>query len=88
MGEVFVRLVDGLPPKCPGLTIEDEEGNYNVYLSSDLTQQGLKETLDHELAHIQEDHFHSDKPVCECEREADIKKEPETALLLFWEEVG
>ena len=34
------------------MTVQDEEGNYNVYLDSRLTYEAHIETLQHEIQHI------------------------------------
>jgi hypothetical protein len=71
MGDVFVRLLEGMPPKVPGMTILDDNGDYNVYISTELSQQGQREVLEHEMAHIQLGHFFDDRPIAELEAEAD-----------------
>jgi hypothetical protein len=71
MGNIYVRLLDGLPNKVPGMVVEDENGDYNVYLSSALTKEEMKETLDHEIEHIRKDHFSDQRPITELEEEAD-----------------
>jgi len=67
MGEIFIRIIK-IP--TPGVTVLDEDGNYNVYLSDELTYEERRKVADHEMEHIKREHFYQDKPVEQCEREA------------------
>ena len=67
MDEVFIRIVK-IP--APGVTVLDEDGNYNVYINEELTYEEQQRVADHELEHIKRDHFYQDIPVIQCEDEA------------------
>ena len=67
MGDVFIRLAK---ITTPGVTVLDEEGNYNVYINDRLSYEEQKEVLDHELKHIEGDHFYDTRSVEELEKEA------------------
>ena len=67
MEEVIVRLID---LTVPGVTVLDEDGNYNVYINARLSFEERKKTLAHELRHINKEHFYSDLSVADCEQEA------------------
>ena len=52
-----------LPAGIFGLTIKDPAGDYNVYLADWLPPDLERETIQHELAHIDNGHLESDLPV-------------------------
>lgn len=59
MGDIILRLVP-LPTTVNGLTVQDEEGKYNIYLNSKHTHEAHIETLKHEMQHINSNDFTSD----------------------------
>ena len=59
---LIVRIID-LPSTIRGLTIPDEDGNYNVYLNAHLNRESQRRTLKHEIEHIKNNHFYSNKSV-------------------------
>ena len=59
----------------PGVTVQDEDGNYNMYINARLTFEERKRTVNHELNHIDKDHFHDERPIAEIEEEADKKED-------------
>lgn len=69
MGDVIVRVID-LPDTIPGVTVLDENGDYNIYLNARTSKDGYEEAVRHELHHIDKEHFYSPKTVKECEEEA------------------
>lgn len=70
MEERIVRFIP-LPEHVGGFTLVDENGDYNIYLNSRLSEAGRKNALDHEVAHITSGHFYDDtKTVEEKEKEA------------------
>ena len=70
MGDILTRIIP-LPAGVSAMTVLDENGDYNIYINAALTREAADTAMRHELAHIKGGHFESDKPVCECEREAD-----------------
>lgn len=64
-----MRVID-LPDTIPGVTVLDENGDYNVYLNGRLSKDNYDEAVQHELRHINKEHFYQDMPVRECEDEA------------------
>lgn len=68
--EYFVRFVD-FPASVRGVTIPNDDGTFNIYISSRLSEARRKACLDHELRHIFQDHFYDERPVEDLEREAD-----------------
>ena len=37
MNDIFIRMID-MPGAFPGMTIEDADGDYNVYINAQLSQ--------------------------------------------------
>lgn len=62
MNDIFVRLRD-MPGKIKGLTILDNEGDYNIYINSRLSFESQCEAYHHELAHIERDDLYNALPI-------------------------
>jgi hypothetical protein len=69
MDEVVFRIVE-LPPRVNAVTVVDENGDFNVYVNARLSYEEQQKAYLHEKQHIRRHHFHSQKPVETCEREA------------------
>lgn len=69
MDEIIIRIVP-LPEKINAATIPDENGDYNVYLSSRISEGRRRQALEHELRHIEKEHFYRSASVQEMESEA------------------
>ena len=67
MDLIFVRLID---MEVPGVTVLDENGDYNMYINARLTYEQRLKTYNHEIKHINLGHFYDNKSVTENEREA------------------
>lgn len=67
MADIFLRYIS-LPPTVKGLTVQDEAGDYNIYLNSKLTYEAHTETLQHEIKHIDSNDFSKFVPIKEIER--------------------
>ena len=59
MEEVYVILVR-LPSTIYGVTVKDENGDYNVYINSNLSVSAQNRALEHEMKHIERGDFYSD----------------------------
>ena len=59
MDEVYVRLVR-LPSTICGVTVKDENGDFNVYINSNLSTSAQNRALEHEMKHIERGDFYSD----------------------------
>lgn len=70
--EYFVRLVE-LPPSVEGVVLPNTDGTFDIYINSTLCPARQQECLDHELRHIMHDHFYNDRPVAECEHDANTR---------------
>lgn len=71
MEDVIIRLAK-IP--TPGVTVLDEDGNYNIYIDDRLTFEERRKVADHEMNHIRMNHFFLNTPVAECEHEAGARR--------------
>ena len=69
MNNVLVRELN-FPIEIEGVIVVDSNGDYNIYINSLLSDEKKKETLDHELRHLQCDHHYTDVPIVQAENEA------------------
>lgn len=58
---VIVRVA-ALPSRVKGVTVPDEDGNYNVYLNQCLSYETQRRAYLHEIEHITNDDFNSYEP--------------------------
>lgn len=66
MNEIYVRLL-ALPMTIRGVTVTDDEGDYNIYINSSLTLDQQKLVLKHEMTHIERNDFDSFSDIFEIE---------------------
>ena len=50
-------ILKDLPSGVDGFTLEDDEGDYTVFLNSRQTHEMNKATFRHEIHHIRKNHF-------------------------------
>ena len=67
MDAVIIRIIN-LPYGVPGLTVKDEEGDYNVYLNARLSLGQRAKAFRHEIEHIKNGDFYSEDSVEEIEQ--------------------
>lgn len=67
---VFVRLLP-LPDTVRGCVRPNDDGTFSVYLNARDDEKMRRETLSHELRHVELGHFYSEKSVAEMELEAE-----------------
>lgn len=60
MEDIIVRVVP-LPDKVRGATVLDENGDYNIYLNDNLSPTQRKRSYEHELFHILNNDFFSER---------------------------
>lgn len=70
MIDYYVRLVE-LPRRVEGVTVPNNDGSFSVYINSMLSEPQRQHVLNHELEHIEKEHFYIDIPVERMERQAD-----------------
>ena len=66
MNEIYVRLL-ALPMTIRGVTVTDDEGDYNIYINSSLPPDQQKLVLKHEMTHIERNDFDSFSDIFEIE---------------------
>lgn len=90
MDNIFVRYIK-LPQKVSASTILDENGDYNVYVNTEISPKKQKFALRHELSHIGNSHFYDEKSLdddeCEADAEAElnIKIDKKILSVIHWE---
>ena len=55
--EVFIRVIYDLPYSIGGYTAFDADGNANIYLNGNRPLADQYESLEHEMFHIDSDHW-------------------------------
>lgn len=50
------------PLSVPALTAKGEDGHYNIFINCHLSNEAQKQALEHELEHIRQGDFESQKP--------------------------
>ena len=68
MGETFIRILD-LPSTVKGVTVRDDDGNYNIYINSSLSEDARKRAIEHELKHVERGDFDSFDDISTLERD-------------------
>lgn len=58
MDAVIIRKID-LPVGINGLTVLDENGDYNIYINDRLSHDQQSVAFRHEVEHIRRGHFYS-----------------------------
>lgn len=69
MNEVFIRGIV-LPYHVRGITIKDENGDFNIYINSNLCPCAQQEAIEHEMRHVKLNHLFDDTSVYSNEFEA------------------
>ena len=72
MNDIYVRLIR-LPDTVRGITAVDENGDYNIYINSNLSNDQQKRVYEHECAHINNNDFDNFDDISFIERRADGK---------------
>ena len=70
MTEVIIRLLD-LPYETKGFTAVDSNGDYNLYLNARYNHETQRTAYDHEMGHVDGEHFYRDSDVTQDELEAE-----------------
>ena len=72
MNDIFVRTIS-LPHTVRGVTVIDDEGDFNIYINNKLAPSQQLEVLEHEKRHIHYDDFASFEDIRKIERRAENK---------------
>lgn len=73
--DYFVRYLP-FPSRVGAVVIPNDDGSFDIYISSQLTEEAQALRLEHELKHIREDHFYREIPVLVAEAEAQGRPAP------------
>ncbi len=75
MNRVFIRTIAMLPHNY-AFVMEDEDGDYNIYINENVPDNKLREIILHELMHIAKGHLEDDKKLVKrMEEEAECVKD-------------
>lgn len=64
--DIFVRLVN-LPPSIGGIVTPNDDGTFSVYINANRPSERQIASYFHELEHIENDDFYTDKDIKEIE---------------------
>ncbi len=67
---MIIRKMD-LPIGVDGITVLDENGDYNVYLNDRLSYDAQAEAFRHEVEHIKQGHFYKNEDIKKIESQAE-----------------
>ena len=66
--DYFVRVVPfPVGAKPHGMVMPNDDGTFSVYLDARVTHERRRQSCDHEVAHISDGDFYSDRPIEEVE---------------------
>lgn len=69
---MIIRKID-LPVGVNGITVLDENGDYNVYLNARISYDSQAIAFRHEVEHIRQGHFYKYEDVSTMEEQAKIE---------------
>ncbi len=67
MDEYCIRYID-MPSRTKGLTVEDADGFYSIYINAKISAYEQKAAIIHELTHIRRNDFNSNKTLRQAEK--------------------
>jgi Zn-dependent peptidase ImmA (M78 family) len=67
MDEKIIRL-EKIPLTIPGFCVLDDNGDYNIFINCGHSFEKNRETLLHELKHIEKEHFFSTDDIKKIEK--------------------
>ena len=68
---IFLRETDAFDISVRGIVKMDNEGNYNIYIHRDLSDEAKRKTIKHEMNHIGMGHLLAEDCVRYLELQAD-----------------
>ncbi len=66
LDDYCIRYIN-LPVTTKGMTVQDGDGFYNIYINANLSAYAQKEAIQHELRHVQRGDFDNKKSLLEAE---------------------
>lgn len=76
--DYFVHLVPFPPGRIDGAVMPNDDGTFSIYIDANADDPHRRAALEHELRHIEKDHFYCDKPLEVIEAEADGRTSDES----------
>ncbi|QOX64238.1 hypothetical protein FRZ06_13255 [Anoxybacterium hadale] len=73
MDSMIVRKTNLFPVEVLGITVLDQNGDYNVYLNDKLSYDAQAEAFRHEIEHIKQGHFFRWEDVAFLEEQAEYE---------------
>lgn len=70
MDAIIIRTID-MPLGIKGMTVKDENDDYNVYLNARYSRDVRAKAYRHELDHIIKNHFYDGRSVKEKEKDVE-----------------
>ena len=70
MGDIFIRYIK-MPASIRAYTLTDDNDDYNIYVNDALNSIQRQKAIDHELRHINGQHFYRATSVATDEKEAE-----------------
>lgn len=67
MDEYFIRYID-MPSRTKGLTVEDADGFYSIYINAKISAYEQQAAIIHELTHIERNDFDKNKTLKQAEK--------------------
>ena len=67
---IFIREMK-MPLTIRAFTVPDANGDYNIYINNDLSEEAKEKSLKHEKAHIENNDFGSDELARKIEKNAE-----------------
>lgn len=62
----YIRYID-MPSLTKGMTIEDADGFFNIYINASLSAAEQKEAIKHEIRHLERNDFDTEKSLRDAE---------------------
>lgn len=69
--DYFVHIVPFPPGRIDGAVTPNDDGTFSIYIDANADDPHRRAALEHELRHIEMDHFYCGKPLEVIEAEAD-----------------
>lgn len=66
MVDYYIRYVD-MPSVTKGMTIEDSDGFFNIYINASLSAAEQEEAIKHKIRHLERKDFDTEKSLQEAE---------------------
>ena len=66
MDEIITRMID-MPTEMKGMTVLDDNGDYNIYINARFSSEAQREIYKHEIKHITKEDFYNSRSIREKE---------------------